>query len=549
MRDLYNKLKRAFSHLGIRTRTLICAIVPMVIVVVVAILGLGGLSDVYNGNRELREGHRALQTVVDAEVIGLTMQKDVISFVLTGDDAYVGDFKSLSVLAAESLENVQEHFAGLPEQRALITEARDALTGWIEEFARPAIASRLSGSAEPGTIVERLGALEDTNFRRFRRALTDLRNKQEARLSSKAAAVAAGNAYTQDIVYIGVPVIVGVTIVVFYLLSGTIVRPFYEAEALVAAVTGGDLQARFDADSKNEVGRLGNALNTMVDTLRSQTKEMVRGVAVLTSAASEIAATGAQLAENTGRTSGSVTETSATVEQVKQAASLVRKTARSVAESADQAVTVSGSGKQATEETINAMGLIQRQMESIRDTVLRLSDQSRHIEEIIEAVQDLAEQSNLLAVNASIEAARAGEQGRGFAVVAQEIKALADESRDATAQVRSILDETRKWVAAVVMATEQGGKAVEGGVAKSEEAGSAIHALSRSVGESAQAAQVIDSSSEQQIAGFQQVATAMLSIEEATRQNLDGASQLKSAAERLQELGGTLQQSVEGYRL
>ena len=110
------------------------------------------------------------------------------------------------------------------------------------------------------------------------------------------------------------------------------------------------------------------------------------------------------------------------------------------------------------------MNLIKTQMESIGETVVRLSDQSRAIEDIIASVQDLADQSNLLAVNASIEAARAGDQGKGFAVVAHEIKTLADQSKEATEHIRTILDDTRKWVSAAVMATEQGGKAVEAGL-------------------------------------------------------------------------------------
>ena len=86
--------------------------------------------------------------------------------------------------------------------------------------------------------------------------------------------------------------------------------------------------------------------------------------------------------------------------------------------------------------------------------MVKLSEQSQAIEEIIVSVQDLADQSHLLAVNASIEAARAGDQGKGFAVVANEIKSLADQSKEATDQIRSILDDTRKWVSAVVMAAE-----------------------------------------------------------------------------------------------
>ena len=102
------------------------------------------------------------------------------------------------------------------------------------------------------------------------------------------------------------------------------------------------------------------------------------------------------------------------------------------------------------------MNHIREQMESIADSVVRLSEQGQAISEIIATVNDIAEESNLLAVNAAIEATRAGEFGKGFAVVAQEVKSLAEQSRQATAQVRTILMEVQKATSAAVMATEQG---------------------------------------------------------------------------------------------
>jgi len=219
-----------------------------------------------------------------------------------------------------------------------------------------------------------------------------------------------------------------------------------------------------------------------------------------------------------------------------------------VAQLAQGAVKVSSEGRKAAEETVARMNLIKEQIESVAETVVRLSDHSQAIEEIIATVQDLAEQSNLLAVNASIEAARAGDKGKGFAVVAHEIKSLADQSREATEQVRSILEDTRKWVSAVVMATEQGTKAVDRGVEQSVKAGDAIAELSRSVEESAQAASVIQAISEQQVAGIDQVATAMTGIENAVRHNLAGTQQLEGAARRLSDLGSQLRLLVEEYR-
>ncbi len=195
------------------------------------------------------------------------------------------------------------------------------------------------------------------------------------------------------------------------------------------------------------------------------------------------------------------------------------------------------------------MHFIKEQMESIGETVVRLNQHRQAIEGLIGMVQDLAEQSNLLAVNASIEAARAGDQGKGFAVVAHEIKTLADQSRGATTQVRSMLEDNRKWVGEVVMATEQGNKAVEAGVSQSQLTGGSIRALTGSVSDSSHSATVIGTLVQQQFVGVDQVASATTSIEEAMQQNLASTAHLEGAVRKLEELGGGLQEIVQRYRV
>jgi methyl-accepting chemotaxis protein len=186
-------------------------------------------------------------------------------------------------------------------------------------------------------------------------------------------------------------------------------------------------------------------------------------------------------------------------------------------------------------------------MGSIAESMVQLSDQSRAIGQIIATVDDLAQQSKLLAFNASIEAAKAGEQGKGFGVVASEVKALAEQSKLATMRVRGILNDIQKATSAAVMATEQGSHAVDNGMFQSGHAGSAIEALALSIGSSAEAATQIAASSQQQLVGVDQVAGAMKGIKQASTQNVESARQLETAAQRLQELGQKLKELVDQF--
>jgi len=341
-----------------------------------------------------------------------------------------------------------------------------------------------------------------------------------------------------------------VAAILAFLIARAIAVPMTTIAGQVSRISEGDLTVEIrESERRDELGGLVNAVSAMVRGLRDQVRGLLEGVLVVSASAQQISATVSQVAENTSKTSAAVAETTTTVEQVRQAARVSGDKAKQVAQTSRQAVDISEDGKSATRGTLQRMTVIREQMETIADTVVKLSDESRTIEQIIAAVQDLAGQSNLLAVNASIEAARAGDQGRGFAVVANEIKNLADQSKEATDQVRSILENTRKNISAVVMATEQGSKAVVMGVEQSDQAGDAIKTLTGVVESAAQAAGIIEASSEQQFAGVEQVSRAMADINRAIRENLDGVHDLEGASRKLEDLGMSLEKFMGRYRV
>jgi methyl-accepting chemotaxis protein len=311
-------------------------------------------------------------------------------------------------------------------------------------------------------------------------------------------------------------------------------------------IASGDLTVEVKPLSDRDI--LGNAFQAMVAKLKSHMNGISEGFAVLTAAASEILAATTQVVSGTAETATAISETTATVEEVRQAARLSSEKAKNVSNNAQLVTEASRSGQVAVEDTAAVMLRIRDQMESIAQTIVRLSEQSQSIGGIIASVTDLADQSNLLAVNAAIEAARAGEQGKGFTVIALEIKSLAEQSKQATARVREILSEVQKATGAAVMATEQGTKAVEAGVRQSAQAGEAIQILTESSTEATQAATQIVASSQQQVIGMDQVGIAMTNISQAGAQTAASMRQAETAAQNLHELGQKLKGLVEQYR-
>ena len=387
-------------------------------------------------------------------------------------------------------------------------------------------------------------------FDRIQKILEDLAGMARKDMEgSLAKSEQTGRSVMRGILAAGAAILgVGLLMVVF--LTRAIAGPLKDLSVATERIAAGDLTVTVSVgDRKDEIGLLVSAFRKMVESLRGMTREMAEVSNVLAASSAEMLASVAQLTAGATETASAVRETASTVEEVKQTAIVSAQKAKNVLERSQLAEQAARSGKQSVEESIELMKRIQGQVASIAESIVRMSEQSQAIGEITSVVNDLQEQSNLLAVNAAIEAAKAGEQGKGFAVVAQEIRNLAEQSKQATGQVRTILGEIQKATTAAVLVTEQGGKAVDAGARQSTRSSEAIDTLMSSVDEASQAATLISASSQQQLVGMDQVTLAISSIETGTRQTSDSAQQLESMAATLHQLGQKQKELSSRYKV
>lgn len=348
-------------------------------------------------------------------------------------------------------------------------------------------------------------------------------------------------------------------LLIAFLLSGVLQRMLAEPIIQLAAVTSiisreRNYTLRVEKRGDDELGRLVDGFNDMLgqvhvrdEQLQAQRQQLENQLAALHTGAETLASSLDQLGQflaavtaSSAATASSVNETASTVEEVKQTTYVAHRQAQEIAERSQKTVQVATAGASSVEEAIAGMERMRDKLESIAHSVLTLGKQNEAIGEIIATVSNLSEQSNLLAVNAAIEAAQAGEAGKGFRVVAQEVKKLAEQSKQATVQIRTILNDTQKAVNIAVLVTEQGTKAAELGVQQSLQAGESIKALSKSMADAAQTMSQIAGASQEQLFGMNQVVAAIESIRKATNLNVDGVRQLEGTARNLQVLGQTL---------
>lgn len=452
-------------------------------------------------------------------------------------------------IAAQELEaeftELQEVFS-TSEGSDLLTQTQAAWTQY------KSTADQLVAASAAGNVAE-AHRLNQTSARQGREAISMLLDQitsykdRRAEENVQSAIQTYVNVRTTTLVLLIVPLIVGTAIAL--VLARSITLGVRATARTATSIASGDLTQNVSIRSHDEIGDLGVAFNLMVERLRELTGEIRDAAESLAAATSEILASVTQQGASTSEQAASVAQMTATVDEVRVTAQQAIQKAQSVAAMARHSADVAEQGLRIVEMTVAGMLDIRGRVESIAEQILALSEQTQQIGEIIAAVDDLADQSNLLAVNAAIEASRAGEQGRGFAVVAQEVRRLAERSKAATVQVRTILTDIQRATNSAVLATEQGTKGTEEGAKLVEQAGQSIRHLSATIRDSAEAAQQIQAAIGQYSAGIDQIAVAMGNINQAVTETSAGSRQLQRAAENINDLVLRLTNMVGSYKL
>lgn len=314
-------------------------------------------------------------------------------------------------------------------------------------------------------------------------------------------------------------------------------------------VAAGDLSTPVNLARADELGQLATSFNQMVGGLRDLNSRINETSNSLATIATELNATVSEQSASVQQQAAAVTETVSTIEEMTRSASGVADIAQTVSSSASSSVEASSRGEAALKQSIDGMLSIREQVQNIASTILELSERTQQIGGIIATVDDFAEQSSLLALNASIEAARAGEQGKAFSVVAAEVKKLAEQSQQATDKVRGILGEIQRATHSAVMVTEEGSKRVDRGVGLVETAGQIVMELVETIKGSSRSAKQIAAAAQQQASGVEQVSTAMTGIDQSSRQNVAAIRQTEAASQTLANITRELQKTTARYRL
>ncbi|NER50598.1 MAG: methyl-accepting chemotaxis protein [Symploca sp. SIO1A3] len=246
----------------------------------------------------------------------------------------------------------------------------------------------------------------------------------------------------------------------------------------------------------------------------------------------------------TNQQAASVNQTTITMDELQASSRQAAEQAQAAANAAQEALKMTKFGSEAVGETLQGMSTLAEKVGAIAEQIVRLSEQATQIGSISQLVSDVANQTNMLALNSSVEAVRAGEHGKGFAVVANEIRKLADQSQQSTEKINNLVAEIQNAINSTVMVTEEGTKTVATGVQIAQKTEQAFVDVEEAVNKVVLNNQQISLNLKQQVSGIQQVVQAMTTINQGAKQTATGINQTKLGTEQLNESAMELQEMV-----
>ena len=376
--------------------------------------------------------------------------------------------------------------------------------------------------------------------------LLNLADKKAIHVESQVnGAIATGN----TVVIVVVIISIAVAAFIGYVTVRAITRPLYRVNELLTVASSGDLTHRLDDSAQDEFGLLARNCNTLIGNL----KELITAINVR---AEQLAAASEQTSAVTAQTTHSIQDQKSQIGQVATATTEMHSTSQLVVQNAEDTLSQirhadaeAENVRQISLENKNTIEILSRDVQEAADVINKLHQDSASIGGILDVIRGVADQTNLLALNAAIEAARAGEQGRGFAVVADEVRTLASRTQESTQEINAMIEVLQAGAEKAVSVMNQGKEQTAACVAQTEKATQALDIISDAVHKAHDVSSQIEQSAREQNTVSQEISEKLETIVGIAEETTAGAQQTSESSHEVARLAEELQQSIRQFKV
>jgi methyl-accepting chemotaxis protein len=383
----------------------------------------------------------------------------------------------------------------------------------------------------------------------YAKALSDISGFQGELMEKEGVAVMAAHVSAQNLMIGAGITAVLAGIALAFAVTRSLTVPLDKAVNVANCLARGDLTVAIEVDSRDETGMLLAAMQNMVGNLKKMISEILTGADRVSSTAEQLSASSCQVAEGSRQQSAAASSMAAAVEEMTVSIDQVSSNANEARSASRHSCALSEQGGQVIQNAVAEMAKIEGSVEQSSHIIKSLEEQSSDISAIVQVIKDIADQTNLLALNAAIEAARAGEQGRGFAVVADEVRKLAERTAKSTQEITSMIEKIQGGTRDAVTSMESGASRVNNGVTLANQAGESITQIETEATRVAEVVSAISESLKEQSTASNDIAKNVEIIAHMAEENSSAVQQTAEAAQHLEKLASALQSAIGHFKV